>query len=89
MSSPSVRITALNAAVEVMKLFVGDTIIDDAIANSLTPKIIATAKRFELYLETGIDAAAQLQNKEVTGAKSQLVQAIKAQGGVETQTKGG
>ncbi len=61
------RQTALNAAVKVAELM--------QLSGVTTEKIISTAKRFELYLETGVDLASL---KEVTGAKTNLVAAIKA-----------
>ena len=78
------RQTALNAAVKVAELM--------AAKEKITEGIISTAKRFELYLETGIDVAAQAKQQEVTGAKSQLVQAAKAMGAkviAEGQKEGG
>jgi len=82
------RQTALKEAVELSKLFPVET--------GMTEKVLNTAQRFSLWLETGVIlpaiAQAKAVSQEVTGAKSQLVQAAKAMGAkviAEGQKEGG
>ena len=72
MSSPAIKIAALNAAVGIAKQ------VDGVVT---TEKTLATAKLFEFYLETGMSLATIPQGKEVTGAKSRLVETAKQLGG--------
>ncbi len=67
------RQTSLNASVEVAKLMGADKMTTD--------KIIATAKRFEAYLEYGVD-------KEVQPVKSRLVEEARKLGATEIKEGG-